>query len=85
MRGKKSTCAVCGETPSITRESIEQGKLDYAEFCGRANSVKLDEKYRMVASEFEDWRKSNNHTLLDVRESVQFNVCSLPGSKSKFG
>lgn len=83
MRGKKPSCIICGDNPTITKDMIVQGALNYSEFCGKPILVKLDQKYRISAEEFEDMRKRQRLSVLDVREPVQFKICSLPDSKSK--
>ncbi len=37
LRGRDKTCAMCGDNPSITRETLEQRGMDYQRFCGSAN------------------------------------------------
>lgn len=87
MRGRKSTCAVCGDQPSISRELIESGGLDYSEFCGgHASMVRADEKTeRISVQEYKcivDTGKP--HSLVDVRVKEQFDICALPNSISMF-
>ncbi|ANB12317.1 Uba4p [Sugiyamaella lignohabitans] len=82
MRGKKDTCAVCGSNPSITRQGIEFGEYSYEEFCGRASQVYLKPEERVTVETYSKERDMP-HTLIDVRESSQFDICSLPGSISK--
>lgn len=81
MRGKKSTCAACGDSPQISRESIENGSTDYVAFCGRPTVVAIDPSERISVEEYAQLRSSGQeHVLLDVREKSQFDICSLPGS-----
>lgn len=82
MRGRKSSCSVCGDNPTISRESIENGSVDYVEFCGRPSAIGLARDYRIVPEAFEKLKIGHN-TILDVRESLQYSICSLPGSISK--
>lgn len=81
MRGRQSKCAVCGDSSQITREKIEAGEVDYAEFCGSPSQVLLPSELRVTACEYSEARKLP-HLLLDVREKVQFEIFSLDGSES---
>jgi adenylyltransferase/sulfurtransferase len=49
LRGRKATCAVCGDAPSICQDSISRGEVDYAEFCGTLNQSILSAKERVSA------------------------------------
>ncbi|KAF5114118.1 hypothetical protein DV113_003659 [Geotrichum candidum] len=83
MRGRKPGCAVCGEEPSISRDLIESGKLDYSEFCGgHANMVRVDEATERVSvQEYKRVLDSGTpHLLVDVRVKEQFDICALPNS-----
>ncbi|KAJ2721977.1 hypothetical protein GGI07_003627 [Coemansia sp. Benny D115] len=83
LRGRKPTCAVCGDQPSVTE------LVDYVAFCGSGPNdnapdwkVLKDPNQRITCTEYsrilsDDKRK---HLLLDVRDEVQFEICSLPNS-----
>lgn len=81
MRGRKKNCVVCGDEPTVTRLSIESFATDYVEFCGRPVVVTLDPDERVSALDYAKVQ-SAPHTLLDVRETEQFSICSFPGSLS---
>ncbi|KAF8936073.1 hypothetical protein BGZ58_004634 [Dissophora ornata] len=81
LRKRKADCVVCGDSPTIT------ALIDYVRFCGSSATDKtLDlflipfqerltcEMYKKICDE------NVPHLLLDVRERVQFDICSLPSS-----
>ncbi|KAJ2746655.1 hypothetical protein GGI20_001156 [Coemansia sp. BCRC 34301] len=83
LRSRKPTCAVCGDTPTI-RELV-----DYAAFCGSGpndnapNWKILDDPSQRVSCTDYSRIASNpasKHLLLDVRDELQFDICSLPSS-----
>lgn len=84
LRGAQPNCVVCGNKPSITKNTLP----DYVKFCGSAATDKcvsvklLDDEQRITAAryknEFVDAGKP--HVLLDVREPVELQICSLPNS-----
>ncbi|TPX36692.1 hypothetical protein SmJEL517_g01228 [Synchytrium microbalum] len=81
LRKRKVDCAVCGDEPSIT------GLIDYVQFCGAGPHDKtlsqhvLSPKDRTSAKEYSLVRESGiPHLLLDVRQNIEFDICSLPGS-----
>lgn len=87
MRGRKPSCAACGDhpstaTPAITREAIESGDLDYKLFCGEPAVVRLDRHERVDPQTYKSAvvDKALPHTLLDVRAKEQYSICALPNS-----
>ncbi|KAF4619051.1 hypothetical protein G7Y89_g14798 [Cudoniella acicularis] len=71
----------CSATAELTLEKL--AAMDYAFFCGVAAPVKvLASEERIEAREYEELRKQRGkeHLLLDVREKVQFDICSIEGS-----
>ena len=85
LRNRSINCAVCGDSPSIT------APIDYIQFCGsnindKAKSLALlDPSQRISAIEYDVLRKSSvPHVLIDVRDELQFKICSIKDSKSKF-
>ncbi|CAG8692891.1 10798_t:CDS:2 [Funneliformis mosseae] len=81
LRPKKKDCAVCGEHPSITE------LIDYVQFCGSGALDKsptvevLGNDNRIEPKIYHDLRnKGISHVLIDVRETIQYNICSLPNS-----
>ncbi|KAJ3187006.1 Molybdenum cofactor synthesis protein 3 [Gaertneriomyces sp. JEL0708] len=79
LRGRKPDCAVCGDAPTITK------LIDYVQFCGSSAADKtpslnvLPGEERISCKSYAGIR-SSPHLLLDVREKVQYNICSLPNS-----
>lgn len=83
LRGKRPNCPSCSASRSITRQSLTSGSLDYVSFCGIApppNLLPIDE--RMSAKEFKERVKDGGmaHTLIDVREKTQYDICHLEDS-----
>ncbi|KAI9814817.1 MAG: Urmylation protein [Pycnora praestabilis] len=88
LRSRRASCQACSASASITEESVTSGSLDYVQFCGVLSPVELlSDHERVTATIYEGLRiKSQNpgmsrdHLLVDVREKVQFDICSLDGS-----
>ncbi|MCJ1462743.1 Urmylation protein [Pseudocyphellaria aurata] len=83
LRGQRSNCPSCSNSASITRESLTSGSMDYLSFCGIAshpNLLPVDE--RMSAKEFKEKIIDRGvvHTLVDVREKTQYDICHLEDS-----
>lgn len=83
LRGKRPNCPSCSASRSITRQSLTSGSLDYVSFCGIAtppNLLPIDE--RVSAKEFKERVKDGGmaHTLIDVREKTQYDICHLEDS-----
>ncbi|KAI9594110.1 hypothetical protein BDF19DRAFT_445987 [Syncephalis fuscata] len=82
LRDRRVDCAVCGDTPTI------HAPIDYVQFCGAPatdsttviQALDATEQISCVVNKYNNLRLSNNHLLLDVRESIQFEICSLPNS-----
>ncbi|KAJ1735616.1 hypothetical protein LPJ61_000454 [Coemansia biformis] len=84
LRPRVATCAVCGDAPTIA------GLVDYAAFCGSGPNDRApdwtvldDPSQRVSCTEFSaiQSRTDRRHLLLlDVRDEVQFDICSLPGA-----
>lgn len=82
LRGRRAGCFACSSTASLTLESLSSGILDYAQFCGVTNPVSiLKPEERVSASEYSTVKQQGKkHVLVDVREKVQFDICSIEGS-----
>eukprot|EP00842_Homolaphlyctis_polyrhiza_P006402 jgi/Hompol1/6763/HPOL_003800-RA len=81
LRAKNKQCAVCGDTPTIT------APIDYVLFCGASANDKtrrrelLSDEQRITCQQYNQIVQDNQpHVLLDVRQKVQFDICSLPHS-----
>ncbi|KAI9796298.1 MAG: Urmylation protein [Piccolia ochrophora] len=83
LRGRRTDCAVCAATGTITQESLKSGSLDYAQFCGVPRPIDvLEPRERISASSYKQIRDrpASDHVLLDVREEAQYQICNLAGS-----
>jgi adenylyltransferase/sulfurtransferase len=92
LRTRKPKCAACSAQATVTPEALSSGSLDYVQFCGAiapvdalsANeriSVDNYAKIRLEVNPFTGSEPSkDSHILVDVREKVQFDLCSLEGS-----
>jgi adenylyltransferase/sulfurtransferase len=84
LRGKQDSCVVCGTSPTIVKILD-----DYPAFCGSPIQDKLPmirlipDKDRITVFQYQNL-KNENHLLLDVRESMQYDICSLPNSLSNY-
>lgn len=71
---KKSSCAICGSNPVITK------LIDYEEFCGTNHSDELDQ-FDITAPQLREAIDSGKRPiLLDVREPDEYSVCHLESS-----
>lgn len=81
LRSRRSNCAVCSSTPSITKASLDSGSLDYIAFCGVTTPVNiLPQTARLSPAEFATLPESVKGTLIDVRDETQFAICAVPES-----
>jgi len=93
LRSRKAKCAACSTHSTVTAKALESGSLDYVQFCGSvpANSDSLSPEERISAQSYAQLRSGvnpftgtvstkDNHILVDVREKVQFDLCSIDGS-----
>ena len=79
LRSRRKDCAACSQMPTITKDSLNSGSLDYVAFCGVTHPVKLlSDRERIDAKSFAS--RSSECTLIDVRDATQFELCNLPGS-----
>ncbi|KAF9325819.1 Molybdenum cofactor synthesis protein 3 [Podila minutissima] len=81
LRKKKSECIMCGDSPTITK------LIDYVRFCGSSATDKTPDLHLIPFDERLTCEKYKQiidnhvpHLVLDVREKVQFDICSLPES-----
>ncbi|XP_030639554.1 adenylyltransferase and sulfurtransferase MOCS3 [Chanos chanos] len=81
LRPKQASCAVCGETPTVTELQ------NYESFCGSAATDKcrrlnlLPKEQRITVLEYKSIQDSSApHLLLDVRPSVEVDICHLSHS-----
>lgn len=81
LRGKRANCDVCSEKPIITR------LIDYEIFCGmRAtdNNIPLtilESDERISVFDYNQLLlKNSSHVLIDVRSSIEYEMCHLNSS-----
>lgn len=94
LRTRKPKCAACSAQATVTPEILQSGSLDYVQFCGSINPVDvLSPQERISAESYAKLRSgvnpftgtvsnSNNHILVDTRESVQYELCHIHGSRN---
>ncbi|SMN19681.1 similar to Saccharomyces cerevisiae YHR111W UBA4 Protein that activates Urm1p before its conjugation to proteins (urmylation) [Maudiozyma saulgeensis] len=80
MRGRKDSCKCCGESPTITKQSIESNEINYQEFCGVRNYDVCSTNERITVNEFEEsYHKidKKDYILLDVRPPHHYDISHL--------
>ncbi|KAJ5369307.1 Adenylyltransferase and sulfurtransferase uba4 [Penicillium cataractarum] len=96
IRSRRTNCAVCSAEATITLDTITSGSTDYVFFCGSAHPPSLlapderisareyHDKYSLVDFRAQDSSgqpsSPRGHTIIDVRDKVQFGICSLEES-----
>ena len=54
---RRKYCSACSTQPSITKQSLHSGSLDYTAFCGRTSPAKLlSDEERITAAEYQSIR-----------------------------
>ena len=84
LRPRQSSCAVCGDAPTISE------LIDYEMFCGSKSDDKsaslslLDPEQRVTCQQYKTVVDSGHtHFLLDIREPVEYEICRLDNSTSE--
>jgi adenylyltransferase/sulfurtransferase len=81
LRSRRPNCAVCSGEASVTLESIKLGSMDYVFFCGIAGlDGALSQEERITPLEYRENHSTADRHVIDVREKVQFDICSLDNS-----
>lgn len=92
IRSRRTNCAVCSAEATVTLDTITSGSTDYVFFCGSAHPPSLlapderisareyNEKYLGSELGRQGSSVSPSHTMIDVRDKVQFGICSLGDS-----
>lgn len=83
LRGKRPGCPSCSASSTITRHMLTTGSIDYTSFCGliaQPNVLPASERtsapfYHKIYPD-----AGTTHTLVDVREKTQFDMCHLERS-----
>ncbi|KAL3476065.1 sulfurtransferase uba4 [Aspergillus californicus] len=79
LRSRRANCAVCSAEASVSLESVRSGSMDYVFFCGTADSEDvLSPEERVTPLEY--GKSAADRHIIDVREKVQFDICSLENS-----
>jgi len=87
IRSKKLDCPACGHDG---QKKLDVENTDYVSFCGGSSPnwverglVVLDPTSRIRVNELKDLLASQSRvTIIDVRSSVEFGICNLPGSNN---
>ena len=83
LKQRRKGCTSCSASPSVTRESLRSGSLDYAAFCGWNHPVRVLDGHERISAEnykTKDDHSHHTHILVDVREKLHFDICHIPGS-----
>ncbi|KAJ9305726.1 hypothetical protein DTO217A2_4796 [Paecilomyces variotii] len=89
LRPRRANCAACSADATVSLESLRSGSTDYVLFCGSATAPSLlSPEERISAKELQKtfgdgtdgFENRGPHTVIDVRDNVQFDICSLDKS-----
>lgn len=86
LRSRRSNCAVCSVQPTVTLETLQSGSTDYVFFCGGGSvspEALLAPDERISPQDYQQSSSSSSdpaRIVIDVREKVQFDICSLENS-----
>ncbi|EGX95277.1 molybdenum cofactor biosynthetic protein (CnxF), putative [Cordyceps militaris CM01] len=84
IRGRRDDCVACSATEGALTLAQMQSSLDYVQFCGVAQPVRLlGPAERIAAAEYARIaanRAASPHLLIDVRDKEHFDLSSIPGS-----
>lgn len=74
MRPRRADCKVCSATATITKDSIVSGAIDYIAYCGVSTVDPLPDSMRKQP---QDFHRSKNTVLIDVRPKEQYDITKL--------
>ncbi|PYH72925.1 HesA/MoeB/ThiF family protein [Aspergillus vadensis CBS 113365] len=84
LRSRRPNCAVCSAEASVTVDTVRSGSTDYIFFCGTADPENLlSPEERITPREYRTRhhdKEEKEPTIIDVREKVQYDICSLDNS-----
>ncbi|PLB35737.1 HesA/MoeB/ThiF family protein [Aspergillus candidus] len=83
LRSRRPNCAVCSAQPTVTLDTLRSGSTDYVFFCGSVSPEEpLGPNERISPLEYQASSSSTEEPAItiDVREKVQFDICSLNNS-----
>ncbi|KAL2817673.1 hypothetical protein BDW59DRAFT_131703 [Aspergillus cavernicola] len=79
LRSRRPNCAVCSADASVTLGGVRSGSMDYVFFCGTTGPEDvLSPEERITPLEYQ--KTAADRHVIDVREKVQFDICSLENS-----
>ncbi|XBW36809.1 hypothetical protein QEN19_002386 [Hanseniaspora menglaensis] len=88
MRGRRDDCISCGKKAEnkITKAMIEDGEINYFEFCGSKDYNVVADEERITVNEFEAkyWknRNYNDKTIyIDVRPAHHYSISNFNNEK----
>ncbi|KAL8656027.1 MAG: hypothetical protein Q9210_000515 [Variospora velana] len=84
IKGRRKNCPSCGDAPTITKESLLSGSLDYVAFCGVRDSTELLEPgHRITPAEYlavSETTLADRCILIDVRSKTEYDMGHIDGS-----
>jgi adenylyltransferase and sulfurtransferase len=85
LRSRRTNCAVCSSSATITRSSLLTNSFSYTTFCGLPPAPLdiLNPSERITAQTYNtilNQPQQTQHLLIDTREPTHFQLCSLPNS-----
>ncbi|RDW78835.1 HesA/MoeB/ThiF family protein [Aspergillus mulundensis] len=82
LRSRRPNCAVCSAEATVTLESVRSGSMDYVFFCGTVDPEdSLSPEERVTPLQYRNGESTGpGRHVIDVREKVQFDICSLENS-----
>lgn len=91
LRSRRANCATCSVEPTVTLDTLKTGSMDYVFFCGVATpEAVLSPEEHISPLEYRARHPENfasnivsdstPHTIIDVREKVQFDICNIDNS-----
>lgn len=83
MRGRQDSCECSGKNPTVTREAIESGEINYSVFCGSRDYNVCTPEERITVKNYEEKYhndKLRGHILLDVRPHHHYGISHVPES-----
>jgi len=91
LRSRRGNCTVCSAEASVSLDTLKSGSTDYEFFCGTATAeTLLSPEERISPQEYRARHPDTfapttpaadgKHTIIDVREKVQFDICNIDNS-----
>ncbi|KAL4928763.1 Molybdopterin-synthase sulfurtransferase [Aspergillus undulatus] len=82
LRSRRPNCAMCSAEATVTLDSVRSGSMDYIFFCGTVDPEDiLSPEERVTPLEYKKLLSTGaDRHIIDVRDKVQFDICSLDNS-----